>query len=197
MLAIFLDQETTGLDASKHVVIEIAFKILNLTTNQLLAEYQRIIQQPIQEWEKKDPASISINGFTWEEVQKGIPLDRVRNEVIELFQLHQIQRGKAVIICQNPAFDRAFFSQIVDIYTHEKYQWPYHWLDLASMFWTQQIRLYQEMKKPIPLYMNLSKDEIAKYYHLPAEIRPHRAMNGVEHLILCYEAVIGIQKHIE
>jgi len=191
MLAVFLDQETTGLDASKHSVIEVAFKIVNLTEDRRLADYQRVIQLPVLEWEKRDLASISVNGFTWDRIREGTSIDQVRKEVIELLNLHQIQRGKAVIICQNPAFDRAFFSQIVDVYTQEKHQWPYHWLDLASMFWTKQMHLFQEKKESIPICMNLSKDEIAKYYHLPSEIRPHRAMNGVEHLMLCYEAVVG------
>jgi len=44
MLAVFLDQETTGLDASKHSVIEVAFKIVNLTEDRRLADYHWILR---------------------------------------------------------------------------------------------------------------------------------------------------------
>ncbi len=39
--------------------------------------------------------------------------------------------------------------------------------------------------------MNLSKDQIAEYFGISAEEKPHRAMNGVEHLIKCYRAVVA------
>ena len=37
----------------------------------------------------------------------------------------------------------------------------------------------------------LSKDKIAGAFALASEEKPHRARNGVNHLLLCYEAVVG------
>ncbi len=42
-------------------------------------------------------------------------------------------------------------------------------------------------------YLELSKDKIAKFYNLPPEEKPHRALRGVEHLIECYKAAVGNQ----
>ena len=38
---------------------------------------------------------------------------------------------------------------------------------------------------------SFSKDSIAEYYGIEKEKKPHRAQNGVDHLLLCYETIIG------
>lgn len=192
MLAIFLDLETTGLDPRRHCVIDIAFKIVNVSTNELVCSFNRIVKPSSVDWEKKDPASIEINGYTWEQVASGNDIDSIGKEIIELFTMHKIERGKAVFICQNPSFDRAFFAHFVDVYTQESLNWPYHWLDLASMYWVVNFQKTTERGECLPEKMSLSKNDIAKEFHLPPEAIPHRAMNGVEHLISCYQAVLGL-----
>lgn len=191
MRAIFLDSETTGLDPSKHKIIEIAFKIVDIKNGSLLKSYQTIIKQPWDEWEKRDPSSILINGFTWEMLLQGREPSDVGQEIIRIFQEFEIERGKAVFICQNPAFDRGFFAQLVEVYTQEKLNWPYHWLDLASMYWGTLEQASQREGKSFPETLNLSKNEIAKAFKLSPEVEPHRAINGVDHLIFCYCAVLG------
>lgn len=186
MLAIYLDQETTGLDPMQHKVIEVAFKIIDLTCNEVKEAYQSTIRIVQEDWNKKDPYSVEVNGFTWEELKDAKEKTVVRQEIIDLFIRNSIHRGEAVFICQNPSFDRPFFLQIIEAGTHEKNQWPYHWLDLASMFWTRRII---GRGCDIPKQMMLSKDAIAEWYALSKEVKPHRAMNGVEHLIKCYDAV--------
>ena len=64
------------------------------------------------------------------------------------FARNKIKRGEAVFICQNPYFDRAFFAQLIDPDTQEKNLWPYHWLDLASMFWVEAIRRRKSKRLP-------------------------------------------------
>lgn len=99
-------------------------------------------------------------------------------------------RGSAVFICQNPAFDRGFFNLLVDVYVQELLNWPYHWLDLASMFWANIFVKARNSGIPLPDKISLSKNDIAKYYDLPPEENPHKAMRGVDHLILCYRKVL-------
>jgi DNA polymerase-3 subunit epsilon/oligoribonuclease len=191
MLAIFLDTESTGLDPQIHNVIEIAFKVIDVLTGHCLASYQSIVSQTPEVWQNKDPQSIEINGFTWEEVIKGKEPTLIGLEIIAILTSLQIERGKSVFICQNPSFDRSFFAQLISVYTQEKLRWPYHWLDFASMFWA--LRMQESLKggQPFPKEINLSKNDIANRYNLPPEAHPHRAMNGVDHLILCYQTVIG------
>ena len=110
---------------------------------------------------------------------------------MKLFDKHDIKRGEAVFICQNPSFDRIFFSQLIDVDTQEKLLWPYHWLDLASMYWAEAIRKAKGGEEKYPWMTGCSKDKIATALELPKEVKPHRAMNGVNHLLLCYESVVG------
>lgn len=196
MLGIFLDTETNGLNPQKHKVIELAYKILDVNSGELKEEFQSIITVTPEEWSKSDPSSLEVNGFKWEEVSKGRKPSEVSQEIINNFKRLQIKRGAAVFICQNPSFDRAFFSQLIDADTQEMLQWPYHWLDLASMYWAESIRLGKTVPERFPWNTGFSKDKIAAVYLLPPEAKPHRAMNGVRHLLLCYDAIISFPHQI-
>lgn len=192
MKGIFLDIETNGLDPRQHCPLEIAFIIKHLISGKTLAKYQTMIHVPASLWEKKDPESMKINGITWEKVQQGKTLETCKNEIIELFKTHEIQRQKAYFICQNPSFDRAFFAQIVPVYEQEKRLWPYHWLDLASMYWAKISPEILASSRKNPL-ITLSKNHIARSLNLKEEPLPHLALNGVTHLVEIYETLIGFR----
>ena len=191
MIGIFLDIETTGLDSTRHAAIDLAFTMVDLRNGQVIDSYQSLIALPDEIWAKKDPVSMEINGYTWEQVKTGKILSQVREEVLQKFKNAGIQRGSAVFICQNPAFDRGFFAQIVDVYTQETLNWPYHWLDFASMYWALLCRSVKEGNDPFPQSINLSKNSIGKLFSIPPEEVPHLAKNGVDHLINCYRRVVG------
>lgn len=192
MYGIFLDTETNGLNLLRHKVLEIAFKIVDVLSGEILEAYEATVALSPHDWEKSDPESLRINGFSWQDVlARGVPVDRVSTEIMDRFVKNKVKRGSAVFICQNPSFDRAFFAQLVDPDTQEKSLWPYHWLDLASMFWAKAIHRKQHSDGMWPWETGLSKDKIATTFFLPSEEKPHRAMNGVDHLILCYKAVVG------
>lgn len=190
MNAIFLDIETTGLDTKIHRPLDIAFKVLDAHTHELKSSYQSLVKWPQEVWEARDLNSIEINGYTWEDVCKGNEPESIRESIEKIFEETHIQRGQAVFICQNPSFDRAFFNQLIPVYSQEKLNWPYHWLDLASMYWTKQLQKTLRDKKILPEKMNLSKNAIAVASGLPVETSPHRAINGVNHLIQCYLTVL-------
>ncbi|MFV0339083.1 MAG: 3'-5' exonuclease [Parachlamydiaceae bacterium] len=191
MIGIFLDIETTGLDSTRHAAIDLAFTMVDLRNGQVIDSYQSLIALPDEIWAKKDPVSMEINGYTWDQVKTGKLLSQVCEEVLQKFKNAGIQRGSAVFICQNPAFDRGFFAQIVDVYTQEKLNWPYHWLDFASMYWALLCRSVKEGNDSFPQSINLSKNSIGKLFSIPPEEVPHLAKNGVDHLINCYRRVVG------
>jgi oligoribonuclease len=191
VLGIFLDSETSGLHFHTHRIIEIALQIVDILDGQVLDTFESVVLTTPDEWKQSDPESLKVNGFTWEEVSKGASPSDVGVKIQEVFANNQIQRNKALFICQNPSFDRAFFSQLVDPSLQEKLLWPYHWLDLASMYWASAIQRGADGTGNYPWETGLSKDKIATTYSLPKEKQPHRAMNGVAHLLLCYKAVVG------
>lgn len=193
MQAIFLDIETTGLDVFSHRILEIAFKIVDASSGVENLTYRARIKQPLEVWEKRDLSSVQINGLTWEQVQQGKEEEVVRAEIIQIFTSFEVRRGRTMYICQNPAFDRAFFAQLIHVSIQEKYQWPYHWLDFASMYWALQVKHYRENHLPFPSELSLSKNAIAAGYQLPIEPIPHSALNGVNHLLLCYRTVVGFE----
>ena len=187
MLGIFLDTETNGLDPFSHRVLEIAFKLIDLKTGVFIDSYEAIVCLTDKEWESSDPVSLQVNGFTKEKMARGKSKEEVSSEIQACFAKHNIQRGKAVFICQNPSFDRPFFAQLIPPMIQEKKLWPYHWLDLASMHFATALT----KGKKAPWETGLSKDKIAVAYSLPEEKKPHQAINGVDHLLACYEAVVG------
>ncbi|MBA3602548.1 MAG: 3'-5' exonuclease [Parachlamydiaceae bacterium] len=193
MQAIFLDIETTGLDSTRHCPIDVAFEVVDMVTCQRKCRYQSLIKQPTSVWERADPISLQINGYTYEQISTGKDSVTVSDEIISIYTSLGIERGKAVFICQNPAFDRGFFMQLVDVYTQERLNWPYHWLDFASMYWALVLQKTKNTETLFPECINLSKNEIAKAYNLPEEKTPHRAIQGVEHLMTCYQTVFGLQ----
>ncbi len=190
MLGIFLDTETNGLNWSKHVILEIAFIIKNLNTGKTIDTYESMIIPTKDEWERSDPESLLYTGITLKSLEnKGLSKSEVGKAIIHLFKKHGLERGKAVFICQNPSFDRIFFSGLIDVDNQERLNFPYYWLDLASMFWCKHISKNAHFDT-----LSISKDAIGKYYDIEPEHKPHRALQGVEHLITCYTSVVGFPK---
>ncbi|MCH9625811.1 MAG: hypothetical protein S4CHLAM123_09920 [Chlamydiales bacterium] len=192
MYLIFLDTETSGLNPEKHRTLEIAYKVIDTLTERVIISYDAIISQTAEVWAEADPKSLEINGFTWEAVLRGKPEKSVASEISN--DLGRIELGfkEAVFVCQNPSFDRAFFTQLISVDLQEHFNWPYHWLDLASMYWTLRLIKDKESAKTL-VEQDLSKNRIAHYFGIEKEQQPHRAMNGVNHLIACYRALFASQ----
>ena len=188
MIGVFLDTETSGLDPYIHTVIELAFVIVDLHSGKELASWETPIKVSQADWDKCDKKSLLINGMTREALSGGLDFEEARARIEEIFLQHDIIQGCAVFICQNPSFDRPFFSKIIPTYRQEELHFPYHWFDLASMYWA--LVLSKRQNAPDMTY-SFSKDTIASDCGLPPEERPHRAMNGVRHLLLCYEKLVG------
>lgn len=187
LIGIFLDTETNGLDYRKHHIFECAFKFVDLDSGVVLISYETVIAHSEEIFNASDPESLAITEFTYDEISMGRDKKQVSEEIQAIFAQYKIQRGNSVFICQNPTFDRMFFSELVEIDIQEKKQWPYHWLDLASMYFALALKT----RNTKPWVTGISKNDIAKQYSVPDEQNPHRAMNGVDHLMACYEKVIG------
>lgn len=192
MLLIFLDTETTGLNPKKHRIIEIAFRIFDTAGMQWITSYESIVFQPAEIWAEADPKSLAINGYTWEMALAGKPEHVIAGEISEILAQVRLREKEGAFICQNPSFDRIFFTQLISAELQQDYGWPYHWMDLASMYWA--FRMFEDKSFARVCYeADLSKDKIAIYLGLQPEETPHRATNGVTHLIECYKKLFQIK----
>ena len=196
MKGVFLDIETSGIDCDLHVALEIGLSIYDLHNMECLCGYYSFIKCSEREFVfGSDPKSLKINGITLNDVLNAKDPTDVKNDIIDLFVMYGITKTSSVFICQNPSFDRMFFPQIIPIETQQELELPYHWLDLASMYFA---RSFDSIDNPIKPHddstpIKLSKDSIAKHLGIPPEQKPHRAFNGVQHLIACYKALFKIQ----
>jgi oligoribonuclease len=188
MLGVFLDTETSGLDPFIHTALELAFVVVDLRSGRELVAWESVLKVSQQDWDKCDKKSLFINGLTWEEVSLGLDKDAAGSSLEKIFAEVGLKQDNGAFICQNPSFDRPFFSRILTPARQDDLGLPYHWLDLASMYWALVLSKRQESGKE---KYNLSKDAIAQECGLPPEGRPHRAMNGVRHLLHCYERLVG------
>lgn len=192
MKGIFLDIETNGLHPDNNSPLEICVSIYDLHGMLCIEEYSSLIHCSERQWVLgSDPKALAINGITYEEVKDAKTHNEVCEDLTEMFLSNEIHKRNAAFICQNPSFDRCFFNQIMPIETQQELELPYHWLDLASMYFARSI----DVEKPVnghnlPHLIRLSKDAIATYLGVPVEVKPHRATNGVHHLIECYTALM-------
>lgn len=191
MYLIFLDSETSGLNPEKHRLLEIAYKVVDSKSGSTILSYESIISQPAEVWAEADGASLEVTGFCWEDILMGKSERAVASEIINDLNCLGIGEKGGVFVCQNPSFDRTFFLQLINADLQRHYGWPYHWLDLASMYWAfcllQEEGRFKEWKES-----DLSKDAIAKHFALREEKYPHRAMKGVNHLLACYNALFKV-----
>lgn len=191
MRGIFLDIETDGLDPDMHQALEVGVSIYDLHTMTCICEYSSFVRCSERHWTfGSDPRALEVNGITFDDVKDAKEASEICCDLAELFLSHEIDKTNSVFICQNPSFDRGFFPQIMPIETQHELELPYHWLDLASMFWSRIVDTNRDhvMKSSIPF----SKDAIAEYLGIPKEEKPHRAINGVHHLIACYRALFDV-----
>ena len=196
MKGIFLDIETNGLDFYKHRALEICVSINDLHSMLCITEYSSLIHCSEFEWDNEsDPRALEINGIKYKDVEHAKMHKEVCDDLTELFLSHELDKTNAVFICQNPSFDRGFFNHIMPVEIQKELELPYHWLDLASMYFMENLVPKQVNGRSIRYHPHIttipcSKDAIASFYGLPIEGKPHRATNGVKHLIECYTAMV-------
>lgn len=195
MKAVFVDIETTGLDFDIHVAIDIGIVIEDLNERSTVHAYTSCITCDAKDWSFADKKALEVNGYTPENHFPSKKSWEVGEEIEKFLVNHEIVKGKAFFICQNPSFDRPFFLQLMSQERMNDLNMPYHWLDLASMYWIK----YYGSFWPIPTAdcivpelayeISLSKDSIAKRFGIPPEEKPHKALRGAIHLMKCYHAV--------
>lgn len=188
---IFIDIESNGLHLLRHVPLQIALTLVCAKSGTAIESYNSFLSCSKEEWQQSSLESLKIHGLTFEDIQNAPSRQEVCEVVLSFFKRHKLSRHNAAFIGQNSSFDRALFAKIVDPDLQEKLYFPYYWLEMASMHWARH-HLLQENSPPV-WQIGFSKNRIAKHHCLDLEPYPHKAENGVSHLIECYNKVINLE----
>jgi DNA polymerase III epsilon subunit-like protein len=167
---IVVDVEASGVDPFKNSVLSVGAIDLSHPTEQFYGECRL--------WDGAhiDPAALECNGFTRQEITGGTKQSEA--ELVKAFLLWISNREDHTTAGQNPSFDRDFLKAAAE---RAKINWPlaYRTVDLHSVCIAHMISrgITPEIKNH---RTNLDSDAISKYVGLPAEARPHNALNGAK-----------------
>jgi DNA polymerase-3 subunit epsilon/oligoribonuclease len=177
---IFIDIETTGTDFYLHMPLEICVRCTNQDLS-VVFEYNTLLKCSKYDWSNADKKALNVNGIKYKDVENAECYESCTYFIKNLFATYFVFPSFChAFVSQNPSFDRFFLTKIMG--PDNMVDLPYHWLDLASMYYAKN---YPSLNQ-----MSLSKDYIAKSLEIEPESKPHRAINGVDHLMKCYNKLI-------
>ena len=167
---IIIDVETTGMDYSKHSIIDIGAIDFHQPSNQF--------QQECRMWSgaEIDPKALKINGFTIKDI---ISKDKLSlKETIRIFLQWTQQIENRTIAGQNPDFDLGFLKATAKRYGY-RLNLGHRKIDQHSLVYANH--LSRGISPPLEGNVsNLNSDYIMQYVGLPLEPKPHKALNGAK-----------------
>lgn len=150
-----VDCETTGLDPSKHEIIEIGCVIFDDKTFEILDTVDLKVRP--RHISTADPEAIKINGYTPEKWEGALRLGAAVHILME-------KADDAMFCAHNVSFDYSFIraTGVLDSFDHHK-------VDLFSLAWA---------KIPHRKMPHWSLESICEYLGIKSEPKIHRAING-------------------
>lgn len=155
---LFVDTETTGLDPSKHELLEVAAIRTTPDGLTVLSTFQAKVR-PLH-IETAEPKALQINGYSEEEwtEEKCVPLGSMVDAI-------QKMANQTVMVGQNVSFDESFLSPVFKSFGM-KPPWGYHKVDTIALAWP--LFQYSELE-------GLSLEKLCRF--LKVDNMPgHRAM---------------------
>ena len=165
---IVLDIETTGADPNVHSIVSIGAVDFTDPKNQFYAECQ------IWDGAHVEPSALAVNGFSEEEIRD--PQKPSESEAVKAFFDWLAERTSHVIAGHNPSFDIGFLQSAAKRYGID-FPLARRSIDLHTIAFTHMI---QKGNSP-PLKngkSDLNSDKVMEYVGIPAEPKPHKAING-------------------
>ena len=124
---LFVDTETTGLDPTKHEVIEVSWTLTSPDAKIVKKKYlARMLPLHI---ETAEPKALEINGYT--EVGWRTGTLTSQGEVAEAF--HAVAKDK-ILVAHNVSFDEGFMTALLRESEFAP-SWHYHKVDTAALAW--------------------------------------------------------------
>lgn len=166
-----IDFETTGLEAGRHEIIQVAVVVLNddLTVDESVAPFVENIRP--EHPERSDPAAMATNGLDLEDLQQYEPADVVAEWLLRWFEgLRLLEGRKLVPVAHNWAFESAFLDQWLGAPLKERV-FHYHARDTAAVVGYLRDRNLAGLQEN---NVGLSLSKICPYFGVSND-RPHDA----------------------
>lgn len=165
---IILDIEATGVDPDKHSILSIG--AIDLDRPEL------IFNEECRVWDEAriDPAALVVNGYTEEQVKDSTK--QTDEQLVKNFFAWLEQREDRTIAGQNPAFDMGYLRATSKRYGIN-FPLAYRTIDQHSLVYFHMIR--RGLVPPTEHHRSaINSDFIMSYVGIPAEPKPHLAING-------------------
>ena len=171
---IILDTETSGLDADRHQIIELAFVELKRDECfQTVRTYDKFIKL-YNEGQKLDAKIVELTGITSEMLEEnGITRTEAIEEISEIFSA-----GKTLVFAYNAQFDIHFLANFLKGSDGEKCIKAWDYLDVLTVY---------KDRRPYPHKLR----NAISAYHLENEVaNTHRAIDDVQATLAILKAMI-------
>lgn len=165
---IVVDVETTGTNPEKHSIISIGAVDFDHPTDQFYQECR------VWEGAHVEPAAMAVNGMTDEQIRD--PKKPEEGETVKEFFAWLQTRENMLLAGHNPMFDLGFL-QAAAARHHIDFTIAHRSLDLHTLAYAHMV---QHGQNP-PLKngkSDLNSDTAMEYVGIPAEPKPHIALNG-------------------
>jgi DNA polymerase-3 subunit epsilon len=173
---LFVDTETTGLDPTKHEILEVAAIRTTPDAKQVLTTYHAKIK-PLR-IETAEPKALEINKYSAEEWT----FDKCVNPEVVVRALMAMSHN-TVLVGHNVSFDEGFLTALLRQF-YATVPWGYHKIDTVALAW--------------PLFMytpaeGVSLEKVCRY--LGTTNKPeHRAMNDA---LACRDVYLSLMSRWE
>jgi DNA polymerase III epsilon subunit-like protein len=171
----FIDIEATGTVFGYHEIIDIGVIRTPPGADRIVSKWRRRIR-PLYP-ERVTPKAAEVNGYN------AADWDGAENPSKELWrEFNEVVRD-CVPVCHNPSFERAFIHLAARACGVDELSMNYHWIGTESLAW--------------PIYVDglleeLSLSGLTRFFDLPAEPQPHRAMGGALACWMVYRKLIEL-----
>ncbi len=156
------DIETTGLDAQIHEIIEIGLIVVNQRTLRVLDKFESRVSPTY--IETAIPKALEINGYNEKDWENTPTLK-------EVMKTYAKKTESAIFLAHNITHDWSFIQEAFKK-TEVENLMDYHRIDLLTLAWSKVSKL--------PNLTKLRLSDMCKYFGIPTEPEPHRAINGAQ-----------------
>jgi DNA polymerase III epsilon subunit-like protein len=167
---IVLDIESSGTNPWKHSIVSIGAIDFDKPENSFYEECK------IWEGAHVDPEALEVNGFTSGDIKGSSK--QSEGDIVESFLDWAGDSGDHTIAGHNPSFD-LFFIQAAAQRNHLNFSLAHRVIDLHSVCYSHMLKA--RIKPPLENQRSaLNSDAVMNYVGIPAEPKPHNALNGAK-----------------